>query len=138
MAHSIWKQVACSAALAAGMVLVVAAPVLGESLVGQGEWRSTQGGDYIRGTWAAELSRSGERVEGTMSLTGSNVLLSGTVDGEVRKGGEVVLGIAADGERAATFRGRLEGEQIAGEWEFEAVKDTGTWKGTLRSLASKP
>lgn len=102
-------------------------------LSGRGEWRSHFGDDFIRGRWTIQLQRYGTKLEGTMHLTGSNVLKSGTVHGSI-DGQNVVLGLASDGVTAATFSGALNGNAIAGEWRCPRVSDEGSWYGTLDSV----
>jgi hypothetical protein len=100
-------------------------------LSGGGEWRSLRG-ESIRGTWSASLVRSGDGLRGTFDLDGSNVFRRGEVEGSI-SGEDVVLGIVAEGQEVASFTGRLgEGGTVSGEWECEALGDSGVWEGSLR------
>lgn len=110
-------------------VLVTASAGQGEQLTGEGEWQSVSG-DAIRGTWTVSLIQTDDRVEGTLRLTGSNVLAGGSVAGTIDRS-SIVLGVTAEGAKQATFSGLLDGKSIKGEWESEAVKDHGVWYGTL-------
>jgi hypothetical protein len=116
--------------MVSGILLAVAASASGQQLMGRGQWQSLSGGEHVQGTWSVQLDRSGTRVEGTMALTGSNVLTGGSVHGTI-DGQSVILGVSSDGVAAATFSGRLSGEAISGEWECAVVKDEGVWSGTL-------
>lgn len=98
-------------------------------LTGKGEWQSLSG-DSINGTWAVTLAPRGHRVEGNLDLTGSNVFSGGAVNGTI-DGSNVVLGVMADGANQATFSGKLQDGSISGEWQSDAVHDSGVWSGTL-------
>jgi hypothetical protein len=87
----------------------------------------------MKGTWTTSLTRAGNSVQGTLTLTGSNVISAASVTGSI-DGSSVVLGVAAEGAREATFSGTLDrGGAIKGEWELdsEVLKDHGVWYGTL-------
>jgi hypothetical protein len=105
-----------------------------QQLVGKGEWRSLTG-EPIKGTWTATLARDGNRVQGNLDLTGSNVFSAGAVSGEIDALG-ITLGVMVDGAQQATFSGKLEGDSISGEWECDAVKDHGVWYGRLARAKS--
>jgi hypothetical protein len=98
-------------------------------LTGKGEWQSLSG-DSINGTWAVTLVPRGHRIEGNLDLAGSNVFSGGAVSGTI-DGSNVVLGVMADGTNQATFSGKLQGGSISGEWQSDAVHDSGVWSGTL-------
>jgi hypothetical protein len=106
----------------------------GQPLAGKGDWQSLNG-EAIRGTWSVDLIREGTDVSGSIALTGSTLFVGGTVSGSI-DGHNVVLGVMAEGVKQATFTGKLDGEDIAGEWECPAIKDEGIWTGTLRSQPS--
>lgn len=116
-------------ALAAGSA--VSAPASAEQLVGQGEWQSLSG-EGIRGTWSVELTSAGERVEGTIKMTGSNVFTTSAVSGSI-DGQKIVLGLMSEGTKQATFAGKLVDGSISGEWQCPGISDEGIWTGKLRS-----
>jgi len=102
---------------------------MAQQIVGRGDWQSL-GGETIHGTWKVMLQRSGAHVDGTMELTGSNMLSTGSASGTI-DGQNVVLGVSWNGVAAASFSGQLTGDSISGEWDCAAVKDQGVWHGTL-------
>jgi hypothetical protein len=110
-------------------ILSVAGAAAAEELVGTGEWQSLKG-DGIGGTWAAELVRSGDEVQGQLTLEGSNVFTGGAVSGGI-DGSSVVLGVLAEGNKVAIFSGKLEGAEVKGKWEAALVADQGVWFGKL-------
>lgn len=113
-------------------VAVVARLAGANDLTGSGEWRSLRG-ESIRGRWSARLSSSGEGLSGTFVLDGSNVLRAGEVEGTL-SGGKIVLGIVAEGQHVASFAGTMSEEgSVSGEWEFEALGDSGVWEGAMRA-----
>lgn len=129
-----WRTVAVSL----GLIVLLAgggaadngpAQVPEGALVGSGEWRSLVG-EGIAGTWTVTLTRSGERVDGTLALRGSNVFSGGTVSGTVSDT-QVVLGVLTEAGKAATFTGALDAGGIKGEWEAAVAGDHGVWFGTL-------
>jgi len=128
-----FKRAALFTALLAGVATAVAVAEqtasTGRQLTGKGEWQSLSG-DSIKGTWAVTLTRSGQRVEGNLDLTGSNVFSGGAVNGTI-DGSNVVLGVMADGANQATFTGKLQDGSVSGEWHSDAVHDSGVWSGTL-------
>jgi len=99
------------------------------ALSGRGEWQSVRG-DGIGGKWTVTLTRSGEQVEGELTLSGSNVFTGGKVSGTI-DGASLVLGVMSEAGKTASFSGKLDGERIAGEWEAAPVDDHGVWFGTL-------
>jgi hypothetical protein len=107
-----------------------------QQLSGSGEWESLTSGS-MRGTWTASLVRAGNKVQGTVSLTGSNVISLASVTGSI-DGSSVMLGVAADGARQATFSGKLQGGSIKGEWELDSdvLTDHGVWYGKLGPAAT--
>lgn len=86
--------------------------------------------------WKIALTRSLDEVSGNISLDGSNVLWGGAVQGTMDSSG-IVLGIMAGDALQATFKGSLEGNQVRGEWECDAIQDSGVWFGTLTDGAGK-
>lgn len=117
--------------IATGMLIgLFAATAPAQQLTGEGEWRSLLSA-AIKGTWSATLARSGNRLEGNLDLSGSNVFSGGSVAGELDTSG-ITLGVMVDGAEQAAFAGKLDGESITGEWVCDAVKDHGVWYGTLR------
>ncbi len=109
-------------------------PAVAADLAGNGEWRS-RSGDAMRGTWSATLVRSGSEISGSIELTGSPLLAGGQVTGSM-EGDELVLGVVAEGENEATFKGKLVGGSVSGEWSLPVLTDSGTWTGTLRPATS--
>jgi hypothetical protein len=102
-----------------------------QPLTGVGEWQSLKG-DAIKGTWTAALTRSGEVLNGTFELKGSNVVVGGPVTGSIDNS-SVVLGLAQEGTKRITFSARLEGDAVSGEWEYPSLQDHGVWFGSLSS-----
>lgn len=100
-------------------------------LVGKGEWQSLSG-EGMRGTWSVELSSAGERVEGTIKMTGSNLFTTSAVSGSI-SGEQIVLGLMSEGTKQATFAGKLVDGSISGEWHCPAIADEGVWTGKLGS-----
>ncbi len=127
-------KVVC-AIIGLGSVLAGAALAAEAPLSGSGEWQSVKG-DGIGGKWTVALTRSGGRVAGTLTLTGSNVFTGGTVSGTVDDK-QVVLGVLSEAGKAATFTGALDGDTLKGEWEAALVDDHGVWVGTLGAPAPK-
>lgn len=117
------------AAISLGVMAITGA-ARADELVGRGKWQSLSGGDHIKGKWSVDLKRTGTRVEGTMELSGSNVLTGGSVEGSI-DGDSVLLGVSSNGVVAASFSGQLDGNSISGYWECAAVKDEGVWEGDL-------
>jgi hypothetical protein len=113
----------------AALVLGTGGTALGEQLAGKGEWRSAKA-DGIRGTWTAELVRSGDEVRGQLILKGSNVFAGGEVSGSI-DATSVMLGVMAEGNEVAIFTGKLDGGEVKGEWEAALVGDEGVWFGKL-------
>ena len=128
----ILRQVLVVAVLMFGVTCAMATA---QQLSGSGEWQSLTPGS-MKGTWTASLARAGNNVQGTLSLTGSNVISAASVTGSI-DGSSVMLGVAADGARQATFSGKLQGGSIKGEWELDSdvLKDHGVWYGTLGAAA---
>lgn len=110
------------------------APLPAGPLAGSGEWQSIKG-EGIGGTWTVTLTRSGDRVDGTLSLRGSNVFSGGRVSGTVNAG-QVVLGVLTEAGKVASFTGLLDGRCIKGEWEAALIDDHGVWYGTLAPTLS--
>jgi hypothetical protein len=100
-----------------------------QQLVGQGEWRSLSG-ESLAGKWSVTLQRAGDRLDGSIGMTGSNLLSSAQVNGTI-DGQHVMLGVMSDGAVLATFSGKLSGESVSGEWQSPVVKDEGVWYGIL-------
>jgi hypothetical protein len=113
------------------VTMITAAPA--DLVAGNGEWQSNSG-VAMRGTWTVALERAGSELSGTISMTGSLLFsgakVTGTLDGD-----QIMLGAVTDGEYRMTFSGRVTEEKITGEWQCDALGDSGTWSGTLR-LAS--
>jgi len=105
-------------------------------LTGRGEWRSLSG-EGIGGTWTVALTRSGESVEGELTLEGSNVFRGGTVRGTV-DGTDIVLGVLSEQGKTASFAGQLDGGEVKGEWTAALVDDHGVWFGRLGAAAAEP
>jgi hypothetical protein len=115
-------------------MLVLAAGAGGEAaLSGSGEWQSLKS-EAIGGKWTVTLARAGERVDGELTLTGSNVFTGGKVAGTI-DGASIVLGVMTEAGKSASFSGKLDGKTIAGEWEAALVDDHGVWFGTLAGAA---
>jgi len=112
-----------------GSLLALCSAARAQQLAGRGEWESLSG-DAIRGTWSVALQRSDTHVNGTMALTGSNVLKTASVSGTI-EGQNIVLGLSSDGISEATFSGQLSGTSISGEWDCPTIEDQGVWQGTL-------
>ncbi len=91
----------------------------------------------MKGTWEADLTRSGDDLSGTFTIKGSP-LFGGGVAGGTINGDDVVLGFIVAGENQATFNGTLSGESISGEWELPAINDRGEWHGTLKAANGSP
>lgn len=106
-------------------------PAHAQDLAGQGEWQSLSG-EAIKGTWTADIRRSGSQLTGTMALRGSNALSGGTVTGNI-DADNISVGIVLAGGTIASFSGRLAGESISGEWQSPVLQDEGVWFGTLRA-----
>ncbi len=108
-----------------GLLAVCAAVASGQQLAGKGEWRSLSG-DTIGGTWTASLTRTGNRVQGTLILGGSNVLSGGDVVGGIDTC-SIMLGVVAAGARQAAFSGKLDGDSIKGEWSGNVLSTPAPW-----------
>lgn len=116
------------------MLVTFVSPFLGataraEELVGSGEWQSLSS-EAIRGKWSVTLTRIDSRVDGTLTLAGSNVFAGGRVAGTVDTS-SIVLGVMSEGNKQASFSGKLDGETISGEWEAPVAGDHGVWYGEL-------
>lgn len=127
LAHAIVTTVA--------VIMFPLGATLAQSLTGSGEWQSLSG-EAIKGTWTAVLTRRGDIVDGSFELIGSNVLLRGTVSGSMG-GSAVLLGVAKDGVKEATFSGKLDGNSVSGEWEYPGLSDRGVWYGTLSTHSAE-
>lgn len=100
-----------------------------QTLGGSGEWQSLSGG-AIKGTWSVSLNQVGQRVDGSLTLEGSNEFQGGAVVGSI-EGGKIVLGVLSQGAKQASFSGAIEGETVKGEWECEMLNDRGVWYGSI-------
>jgi len=133
-ADSAYRTASVAVIIAAIIVFPIHAISLAQALTGSGEWQSLSG-EAIRGAWSATLTRQGDVVEGSFELTGSNVLLRGTVSGSIA-GAAVMLGVARDGVKEAIFSGKLDGDSISGEWEYPGLGDHGVGYGTLSTQSA--
>ncbi|MFI5397564.1 MAG: hypothetical protein ACHQ9S_18665 [Candidatus Binatia bacterium] len=113
-----------------GLLVALCQQAGAQQLVGKGHWQSLSAPDVIQGTWSVTAQQSATQVNGTMEITGSNVLKTASVTGTI-DGKSVLLGLSSDGVTAATFSGQLSGTSVSGEWDCPAVKDQGVWHGTL-------
>jgi hypothetical protein len=104
-------------------------------LRGHGEWKSNTDSAAIRGTWSVTLSRTENVVEGTMTLTGSNVLGKGKVTGTI-SGNQIVLGVVSKSDTEIEFMGELRDGRVSGSWQLPAVNDGGTWSGQLTPVGA--
>jgi hypothetical protein len=115
-------------------LVMMSAPAPADLVSGNGEWQSNSG-VAMRGTWTVALERSGSGLNGTLSMTGSLLFsgakVTGTLDGD-----QIILGAVTDGEYQVTFNGRLTEEKVAGEWQSDALGDSGSWSGTLRFVSA--
>lgn len=98
-------------------------------LSGSGEWQSLTG-EAIGGKWTVSLSQHGSAIAGELTLSGSNVFSGGNVRGTI-DGSSIVLGVLAEGNKVASFSGKLDGATLSGEWEAALIQDHGVWFGTL-------
>jgi hypothetical protein len=130
-----WSKHFSSLGVLLVLLLVVAAPTSAQQLRGEGEWQSLNA-ESVRGRWQVTLTRTGSELQGTIVLTGSNVLKKGPVAGTIN-GSDVVLGVMSDGARNATFAARIDGESVSGEWESAVASDHGVWTGKLSSVKSQ-
>lgn len=110
-------------------VAVLASHASAEDLVGGGEWRSTNAGG-VKGSWTAKLSRTEAVVRGTLKIDGSNVFAGGAVEGTMSDQ-QVILGVFQEGQKVASFAGKLQDGAVSGEWDSSAVADAGVWEGKL-------
>lgn len=111
--------------------IFLGATAYAQDLIGKGEWQSSSG-NAMRGTWTATLIRSGGDMGGTITLKGSPLFAGGDVTGSIEND-EVVLGVLAEGDHRAAFKGTLTDGKVSGEWDLPAISDHGTWSGTLQS-----
>ncbi len=111
--------------------VLLASTGFAETLGGTGTWQSLNA-DAIRGKWDAQFVRQGNRIDGNIDLTGSNVVSGGKVSGEI-DGAGVTFGVMVDGKQWATFSGKLRDGAIDGDWTFESdgLSDRGVWTGIL-------
>jgi len=111
-------------------VLLLARAAGGEAaLSGSGEWQSLKS-ESIGGKWTVSLTQTGERVDGELTLSGSNVFTGGKVSGTI-DGASIVLGVMTEAGKSAAFTGKLDGATLRGEWEAALVEDHGVWFGSL-------
>lgn len=126
---SLRMKVIALAIVSASLVLM-GTRATADLVAGNGEWQSNSG-VAMRGTWTVALERSGSDLTGTISMTGSLLFsgakITGTLDGD-----EIMLGAVTDGDYQVTFSGRLTEGKITGEWQCDALGDSGSWSGTLR------
>lgn len=117
--------------ITATALVLVATAAMAQQLSGTGEWQSLTS-KQMKGAWTASLTRQGSTLQGTLSLSGSNVLSGGPVSGSIDSS-NVVLGVETEGSRQATFSGTLQGGSISGEWDLnsEVLTDHGVWTGRL-------
>jgi len=122
--------------IAVGVLLLARAAGGDAALAGAGEWQSLKS-EAIGGKWTVTLARSGDQVDGELTLTGSTVFTGGKVAGTI-DGASIVLGVMTEAGKSASFTGKLDGAQIAGEWEAALVEDHGVWFGTLGDTGATP
>jgi hypothetical protein len=100
-----------------------------EVVKGSGEWQSLSS-ESIKGRWEVVLQRDGGELKGTLSLTGSNVFKQSDVAGTI-DGSSIVLGVAREGVKLATFSAKLSEGKVSGEWDSPTAEDHGVWYGEL-------
>jgi hypothetical protein len=115
-------------------VFALSSAAAAQQLTGTGTWQSLSSA-IIKGGWTASLVRTGNHVEGTLALTGSNLLSGGAVSGDIDSS-SIMLGVVSKDVRQATFSGQLVGNTVKGEWNCPAVNDHGIWSGTLSPPAA--
>jgi hypothetical protein len=116
-----------------GLIVLVGATqtFADERLSASGIWAS-QRGDAIRGTWTADLTSGVGTIQGTISLTGSNVVTQATVQGSISEGGLLTLSAIVDEVEVATFSATISDVELSGTWRSDLVGDEGHWNGELR------
>ena len=102
---------------------------LAQQIYGQGKWESLSS-TAIGGTWEGSFVQTGDHLEGTFVLKGSNVLSGGEVAGYIT-GSQIALEMAGGQKSAAEFSGKMTGDNLAGEWSSEIAGDHGIWYGRL-------
>lgn len=115
--------------LSAFLALMAAKPVSAGELSFTGEWQSLSA-ENIKGTWSAQVTQNATSIEGTMTLTGSNVFKSGTVKGTLETT-NIAFGVLTEAGMQASFNGKVDGAGLSGEWESSAVGDHGVWYGSM-------
>lgn len=132
MKHSRYSGAAI-VALVLGFLLCsgAATSVRADLVTGSGEWES-RSSVAIRGTWTVTLERTGEAVKGTIALTGSPLFSGSEVKGTLEED-QLMFGTVVEGPNEVQFSGTLTDGRINGEWHCEAIGDSGSWSGGLRS-----
>lgn len=113
-----------------GAPTVTGGVAFGDSLQGEGEWRSDSS-ELISGTWSLSVELSNDLVQGRIKLHGSNAFDGGDING-VMDGTDIVFGVLSNNGASADFSGVRVGEKVKGSWNSQALKDSGTWEGVLR------
>lgn len=92
-----------------------------------GTWSSTAAPPQ-GGTFQAKVTQTGQNLAGTVTVTGSPLISSGTVSGTVQ-GNQISFGILTGGITAITFTGSFSGNTASGTYAA-ANGDVGTWQAT--------
>ncbi len=125
-----WIRLGYSVAIA--IVVTLGGLAQGQELSGKGSWQSLSS-ESIKGSWTTALTQKDAQLEGSFDLQGSNVFSGGAVDGEITAS-KIAFGLMVQGARWAEFTGKVDGDQISGEWTCEAIGDHGVWYGTLKRV----
>jgi hypothetical protein len=114
---------------------LMSSPVRGDLVTGNGEWES-RSSVVIRGTWTVALERTGDDLKGTLTLTGSPLFAHADIAGTL-EGDHVMFGTVLEGTNEVSFGGTVTDGRVIGEWDCEAVGDSGSWSGVLRDAGKR-
>ena len=125
-----WKRSGALAAFAACVLVLSAAGDARVQYQASGTWQSEKGGDL--GTWKGTLYRSPvtDTLTGTISVDGATAITDAIVVGTMDKS-NITFGVLHGGATVAQFSGATDGDMVNGTYRFDALRDAGTWEGTL-------
>jgi len=112
--------------------LTLAGVANADSLSMGGSWKSERS-KAIQGRWSATFQETAEGVlRGSVTLTGSNVVEAGQVQGTLSNG-RLMFGVLAGDDVVASFDGELVDGKIRGTWTSGPLNDSGLWEGSIAS-----
>lgn len=128
-----WIRLGALAAVLASALAVGGAFAAGNAPTeyqASGTWQSDKG--TTPGTWKGTLYRSptSDALSGTISVDGATAIADAVVVGSMDKS-NITFGLLHGGAAVAEFSGSASGASLSGTYRFDALRDVGSWKGTL-------